>query len=156
MPSAAVQHVGIRELRLRMTPLSLCLAVRLQTMQLTSCPPPTPRLTCCPTRSKTSPPSSTSSTSAGNGLRDTATLRLDPLRSNASRPRPLFSSPPQRAAVEQTRGVLPVLGVSPEPRAHPPLHTKSARQRLLQAAVRHHESGQENPILPGAIFISRK
>lgn len=40
---------------------------RLQMMQLTSCPPLTPRLTCCPTRSKISPPSLTLSTSAGNG-----------------------------------------------------------------------------------------
>lgn len=95
-------------------------------------------------------------------MRDADAPTLRPDCSNASRtaflppPPPLFFFHPQRVAVEETRGVLPVLGVSPEPRAHPSLHTESARQRLLQAAVRHHEGGQENQILPGMMFIWRK
>lgn len=42
------------------------LSVRLQMMQLTSCPPLTPQLTCCQIRLKILLPSSTSLNSAGN------------------------------------------------------------------------------------------
>lgn len=118
----------------------------------TSCHHPTPHLICCPTRSKTSQPSSTWLTSAGGEqicIHETPEVLhwIQPFKAVIV----LYLL--QWVVVEQTRGVFPLLDVSPEPRAYPPLHKKPSRQRILQAAVRRHEDLQENQVLPGHIFI---
>lgn len=118
----------------------------------TSCHHLTPHPICCPTRSKTSQPSSTWLTSAG---KEQICNRESPEVSHWIKPSKavIVISLLQWVVVEQTRGVFPLLDVSPEPWTHPPLHKKPSCQRLLQAAVRHHENLQENQVLPGPIFI---